>query len=231
MQPLDTVCQAQLVCLSSDWRTGGAIRRDAAVVLQQEKCCGAGLNHWAGPSGRGTLPGGQTQPCTAFRSPCVQPETWSILNCGIKCLRHQAIYLKDKEEILEKFLMENSHSWHSGYFFHPCSPTSPSPCGLHFHILPLVSNQVRTPWGKGYVFLGVGMMLSPKGLRPWQGCLRLLQHCPIVVSFSVTGMRLCTKTHLCQLEFVLLLNLSLLCAVIISLVKPSWLNHLLPTVT
>lgn len=73
-------------------------------------------------------------------------------------------YLFKRQEILEKSLMENSHSWHSGHFFHPCSPASPSPHGLHCHILPLVPNQVRAPWGKGYVFLDVGMMLSPKGL-------------------------------------------------------------------
>lgn len=69
-----TPCQAQLVCLSSDWQTGSASSRDAAVALQQEKCCGAGLNPWAGPSGRGALPAGQTQPCAAFLSPCTQPD-------------------------------------------------------------------------------------------------------------------------------------------------------------
>lgn len=89
-----------------------------------------------------------------------------ILNCEIKCLRHQAIYLKDK--ILGKSQTENSHSCHSGCFFHPCS-ASPSLHGLHFCILPLVSKKVRALWRKGYVFLDVGMMLSPKGPWSWQG--------------------------------------------------------------
>lgn len=95
--PWDTLCEAQRVCLSSDWQTGSASRKDAAVALQQENCCGAGVNPWAALSGRGALPGGQTQPCAAFLSPCTQPDTQGYLKLRDKMFETSGYLFKRRD--------------------------------------------------------------------------------------------------------------------------------------
>lgn len=128
------------------WTVTG--RRGAAVALQQEKSCGAGLNRWA-VSG---------EHCQEVRHSLVlhsflPARILAHKNFEIKCCEAPG-YLFKRQEIIEKSLMKNSHFKHSGTYFIPVllllrfySPPS-SPHGLHSHILPLVSDQVRAPWRK-----------------------------------------------------------------------------------